>query len=599
MTSFFICRRFRGSGVATRSRTMLLRCAGAVSGAVDVGDVATVGELVVCLAKRCACDAGELKVIAGGRLLPASETTTLESLGFSATTRLVVSRVRRDPAIEAQAKKEALEQARADRLGRIEKAAETLANRAGGHGHRFELEDQDGDGLAGVGENDRKALVTGLTLHQKGRLLLDGGDFADALGVMELAEEAFAVADPALTANLDNVPILHLDAAWAQFREFRRVTSDQRNQQTSAAETAETLAAGARRLRLCREGFARAHGPNLERLRAVHGGCAPELGLYVRLELLEGVLFLRAGDFVAARGKLVAARDKRDTLTRVVRPEAIGALLSMGIDTSEATRALRFCDGNVAAAAAHVMDARAKAETAAKAAAVRRETERAARRFGRTAKGALVDLNALASMESMGFLRALAAEALRATENNSQSALDALAFDRDGMEMAAAAAAAAAERADARREARKRRRVSADVEEADDGEDGDEDVSDMHTRLSDENVDPHTALVGMGFDSEMAQAALDAAGGDAIAAAEALTLAGEDSETGSETGSGSDESDESETSDAAADDDNTERDLVEAGKMCDDPLSAYDVDVTEAGAAIDEFLAMIPNQDEK
>ena len=500
---------------------MQLRCAGAVSGAFDVGDAVTVGELIDALARGVGVPGGDLKVFAGGRSLPADASTTLESLGVNEKTRLVVSRVRRDPAIEAEARLAAQEQARADRLAKIEQAAEALASREGERA-RFELEDQDGDGLAGVSENDRKALVCGLTLHQKGRLMLDAGDFADALGVFELAEEAFAVADTALTENLDNVPILRLDAAWAQFQAFRN----------GDAGTEAAIDAGAERLRLCREGFARAHGPNLERLRAVHGGCSPELGLYVRLELLEGVLALRAGDVEKARKKLLAARQTRDALLRVVRPESVAALASMGIDGPEATRALRFCAGDVDAAAAHVMDARAKAAAGAAAAAKRRETERAARRFGRAASGALVDLNALASMETMGFPRAIAAEALRATENNTQAALDALAFDRDAIETAAAHTAA---KAAERERQRKRRRV----EEEDDGEDDESDES-------------------------------------------------YESDDGSDSAGDSSEETDSEN--------DTERELVEAGEMCDDPLSAYDVDVSEEGAAIDEFLALLPEE---
>ena len=493
---------------------MQLRCAGAVSGAFDVGDAVTVGELIDALARGVGVPGGDLKVFAGARSLPADASTTLESLGVNEKTRLVVSRVRRDPAIEAEARLAAQEQARADRLAKIEQAAEALASREGERA-RFELEDQDGDGLAGVSENDRKALVCGLTLHQKGRLMLDAGDFADALGVFELAEEAFAVADTALTENLDNVPILRLDAAWAQFQAFRN----------GDAGTEAAIDAGAERLRLCREGFARAHGPNLERLRAVHGGCSPELGLYVRLELLEGVLAVRAGDVEKARNKLLAARQTRDALLRVVRPESVAALASMGIDGPEATRALRFCAGDVDAAAAHVMDARAKAAAGAAAAAKRRETERAARRFGRAASGALVDLNALASMETMGFPRAIAAEALRATENNTQAALDALAFDRDAIETAAAAAAAKA----AERERRRKRRREEEEEEEEEEDDDNDDSGD--------------------------------------------------------------DSDSDEDADSEND---AERELVEAGEVCDDPLSAYDVDVSEEGAAIEEFLALLP-----
>ena len=263
----------------------------------------------------------------------------------------------------------------------------------------------------------------------------------------------------------------------------------------------------------------------------MHGGCSPELGLYVRLELLEGVLAIRAGDAEEARKKLKAASEKRDALLRVVRPESVAALASMVIDGPEATRALRFCDGNVDAAAAHVMDARSKAEAAAEAAAKRRETERAALRFGRAASGALVDLDALASMETMGFPRAVAAEALRATENNAQAALDALAFDRDAIETAAADVAAKAAERDARR---KRQREEEEEEDGNDDDDGD-DASDSADRDSAGDSDSDS-------DSE----------GDA------------------------------------------ERELMEAGEMCDDPLSAYDVDVSQEGAAIDEYLALLP-----
>jgi len=88
------------------------------------------------------------------------------------------------------------------------------------------------------------------------------------------------------------------------------------------------------------------------------------------------------------------------------------------------------------------MDARGKAEAAAAAAAKRRKTERVARDFGRSKSGSLVDLDALASTETMGFPRALAAEAIHATEKNTQAALEALAFDRETLEGAAAAKAA-------------------------------------------------------------------------------------------------------------------------------------------------------------
>jgi hypothetical protein len=73
--------------------------------------------------------------------------------------------------------------------------------------------------IGGVSEADRKALTAGLALHQRGRQMMDAsgtdaGRLADALDVLLLAEEAFGVASPDLTARVDNVAIVMLDVVW-------------------------------------------------------------------------------------------------------------------------------------------------------------------------------------------------------------------------------------------------------------------------------------------------------------------------------------------------------------------------------------------------
>jgi len=99
----------------------------------------------------------------------------------------------------------------------------------------------------------------------------------------------------------------------------------------------------------------------------------------------------------------------------------------MGFGTQEASRGLRFCGGDVASAAAFIVDQRARAVAARAAAHARAASERERRRYGRTPRGALVDKDALAALEEMGYCRQLAAAALRATENAVQASLDALA----------------------------------------------------------------------------------------------------------------------------------------------------------------------------
>lgn len=50
-----------------------------------------------------------------------------------------------------------------------------------------------------------------------------------------------------------------------------------------------------------------AHGPDLERVRKLHGGLCPELATYVRLETLEGLVAWHMQELGAAKGSLGAA----------------------------------------------------------------------------------------------------------------------------------------------------------------------------------------------------------------------------------------------------------------------------------------------------
>ena len=81
----------------------------------------------------------------------------------------------------------------------------------------------------------------------------------------------------------------------------------------------------------------RAHGANLERLRVLQGGFKPELAVYVRLELLEGVSAYYEGDAERARERLESARRKWERLQ--IEPASIDTLATMGFSRSEAMRA--------------------------------------------------------------------------------------------------------------------------------------------------------------------------------------------------------------------------------------------------------------------
>jgi hypothetical protein len=69
--------------------------------------------------------------------------------------------------------------------------------------------------------------------------------------------------------------------------------------------------------------------------------------------LLEGVAAFHGGDTAGARGKLTAAHRRWAGLQ--LSDESLASLAAMGFRTRESGRALRFCGGDVAAAAAFIV----------------------------------------------------------------------------------------------------------------------------------------------------------------------------------------------------------------------------------------------------
>lgn len=62
-----------------------------------------------------------------------------------------------------------------------------------------------------LSEGDRKALVAGLALADKGKASLEAGDYAGALGELLMADEAFSLCEPATLEAVDNPALLQLD----------------------------------------------------------------------------------------------------------------------------------------------------------------------------------------------------------------------------------------------------------------------------------------------------------------------------------------------------------------------------------------------------
>lgn len=572
-----------------------LRCAGAYSGPVSVQSLqVTVAELksaiTLLMGLPDACAPG-LKLLAGGRNMKEDSKTLAES-GIHAGTRLL--------AVHSQAARGALavQEERMHKLDRLKDAADAISKRGGGKYNRgafeFELENQAGQAVA-FDESDRRALTMALALHLKGQTTMRQGDPKAALQELLLSEEAFSMVSPQHLSGLDNLPLMLIDLVWCMFQ----------LQDVSALQSAS------QRLALARHGLLRSYGADLSRLRTLHGGFQPELATFLRLELLQGVAAFHGARQQEAQSHFAAAQEKLQRLQ--VDDTSLATLLSMGFSTQESTRALRFCSGDESAASAFALDARQQAEERKQRDKERQKERRKQRKFGQTVSGKYVDLAALRQLTGMGYEQRLAAEALRQADNAVNAALDAL---------TSADANSALQQSLASRERRRgKRKYEPDELQV-------------------------AALTSMGFTREAVLRALEETTGDnnraldtlqgygneaqqwyadAMAAGPGGSGAGSSGAGGSAAGAGSsgaggsssaaaagaagasgagqassgqagaEESDEAIEEDEEEEkvaDEEMERELAAAAAN-DDPLAAYDVDVSAEAAALAEYMTML------
>lgn len=184
------------------------------------------------------------------------------------------------------------------------------------------------------------------------------GRWGDALGELLASEEAFGLAEPSLLEGIDNVAMLLIDIVWCgrpgQQRPPRLLAfcaaglevlecfgscahvwragacSHMYTHPPACPPTpitrccfklqdASRLGVSQQRLARARAALARAHGPNQERARVLHGNFCPEHATYVRLETLEGMVAYYTQDWAAAEAHLRAAQARWQLLQVCVR----------------------------------------------------------------------------------------------------------------------------------------------------------------------------------------------------------------------------------------------------------------------------------------
>lgn len=553
-----------------------LKIGGAWSGVLEVElEEWTVLMLREEVAKRSGHGGGPetINLICAGKLLKDGDgTEKLSQLGVRNNAKILASRVSVDQG--KSVKEESLaEEERSTRLSRLKAAAVSLSARhADGslpvEDFNLELENQSGQKVQLGSETDQRAIMMGLMLHANAKALMRKKKYKEALEVLTMGEEAFSLCDQKLIEMVDNVPILQIDMVWCYFM-LRDIS---------------WLSVAGVRLAKAREGLERSHGKEASRLRLLQKGRYPEIALHLRLELLEGVVAYHSNQTEKSRKSLTSAQTK--FLQLQIPDEALSLLLGMGYKERDSKRALRMNNQVVENAVDFLVEEKEK-KARKRVDDLKRQKEIMEQKcYGTTPLGKAVDIERLNELVSIGFEKDLAAEALRRNENDTQKALDDLTNPEANSSIQI--------HIESRKKKRLRQAANASIEE----------------------------LVSMGFPRETAaaairslgtrQAAIDhllqgtintaAAGdhnvdntlpndqgGDGIAND---SLSNDQSEDGSGTNAGSSidggpSHNKVETRDVEMEDE------ITGELLKGDAYSDYDIEVTEEGEAINEYLALI------
>jgi len=413
-------------------------------GEVAVAPGASLAELLGALKMASSIEpASCATMIARGKKIDLTATdgaSPIETLGLAHNTSVML--VLHDPQVLHMQEQER----RLQRLAEVESAARLLSERAGDGSSGFEmsLTNQDGSAIS-MPEADRKALSLGMMLHAKGRTLLErssqsmlaqqqqseggqameaaaageAGTLQEAVQLFEAAEHAMDVADRKWLELSDNMALLLLDVVWASLLLSSR-------QPDAALSEPAAQAAAAARLERAKGLLQRLHGPQMERL-AGRSDAGQQRAVYVRLGVLQGALAYHRGELHDARSLLTRADAMRRELTLTAEDDAkVAELLAMGFRQHEARSALLACGKDVGGAAACVLQRRGAAQARVEAQREKRRRSAELKTYGLTPMGRAVDAHGLEQLVGLGYVRPLAAEALRQSENDLNEALSAL-----------------------------------------------------------------------------------------------------------------------------------------------------------------------------
>uniref|UniRef100_A0AAQ5ZJW2 UBA domain-containing protein n=1 Tax=Amphiprion ocellaris TaxID=80972 RepID=A0AAQ5ZJW2_AMPOC len=267
----------------------------------------------------------------------------------------------------------------------------------------LEIGDQKGNPL-NIPHKEKKALILAMGFHEKGRSLMKKKQYENALCHLLQADQQFSLLLSRICFRL------RLDIVWCY----------------QALEALSCLEDGRSRLQRAEECFLKCYGEQQQRLLRIKGNTGREDVLFLRLYLLQSLIFYIEGDDRQARIQLSRVESLYSRL--VLDSEKMAQLMSLGFTDREARLGLRACQGDLQEAAIHISNRRQEREDL-------KQRERQRRR---------TRMEAISTLSELGFSRRDAARALhhahgdvdkaygilldssqatQASNNNSESAL--------------------------------------------------------------------------------------------------------------------------------------------------------------------------------
>eukprot|EP01104_Vermistella_antarctica_P003537 TRINITY_DN1376_c0_g1_i2.p1 TRINITY_DN1376_c0_g1~~TRINITY_DN1376_c0_g1_i2.p1 ORF type:complete len:501 (+),score=93.66 TRINITY_DN1376_c0_g1_i2:141-1643(+) len=455
--------------------------AGGWSGDVSVVLDASTGSILKdAVMKASGVPVDEIKLLCAGRFL--KDEVILSEQKVKPNARILVMKKRLQHDVDQMV----VEEQAATTMNRQEDIVDEIANRtdstAGRSSRYFELENQAGDAVQ-LAESDRRALTQGMTWHAKAKARIRAGEYKEALHHLEKADQGFlACQNNKILSQVDNYSYLCLDIAWVYYK----------LQDPRFFEQAQ------KRLATARMGLERAHGPDLQRLRAVKADVGADLTLHTRLDLLDAIVAFHNGKVSLAVIALNTA--ERHLKGLLITDDMLVDLIGMGFGREEARKGLLAARGGGSQAAiVHILRQREEDEQRKAKDVERDRLLREKRARGKTADGHWVDLTVLNSLTTLGFNKDLATEGLKQTNNNANKTIDLLTTSRDLLETALVESNAAKQEREAKKQKKK----------------WESSLSKLDMDAAGERV---AEVMAMGFDYDVAVGTLLSTEGDMLAA---------------------------------------------------------------------------------